>query len=396
MSLNIAILSYSSANYKSNRQIIQEGIKRNHNVFVINPKNLVLYLSDKEGQSRIYTKEKGILQRLPTIQSIIPRLSDVSNTHIIEFFTNNLGVYSTINSDAIRICNKKWLTLSMANAYDNGIKVPKTIYCSDFKSENLDSYIQSLGLPVILKLNKGSQGVGTMLFSEKQALKTTAETFSKQGTPFILQELISTKGKQHDFRTIVIGDKCVATMKKTVNSRNEFRSNLARNGMAEPYQLSEKERLFCLKVAQSIGGEGGGTFGIDWMINEDGEPVLIEVNSNYGTKIIDIVGHNFFEDLFFHIEVAVEDLKKLKKQKDENLKERIFLFDEIKNLKNQLTQKEILLSEILENEKMKKLFNSLKGEDLGYLDSDKKEKQKKIRKPQDIIEMLTEMVEIEI
>ena len=390
MSLNIAILSNSSANYKSNRLIIQAGKKRNHNVFVLNPKNLVLYLSDKEGQSRIYTNENGILERLPKIDAIIPRLSDVSSIHIIDFFTNNLGVYSTQSGDSIRVCSKKWLTLLKAN--ENGIKIPKTIYCSDFKSENLDTYIQSLSLPLVLKLDKGSQGVGVMLFSEKNSLKTTAETFSKQGTPFILQEMIKTNGKQHDFRTIVIGNECVATMKKTVHRNNEFRTNLARKGTAEPYELSERERLFSLQVSESVGAD---TCGIDWMI-KDGEPILLEANSNYGSKIIDVVGKNFFEKLFFHIEIAVEDFKQLKKQKDEKRKENNFLFEKIESLQTQLNKKENLLSEILENEKMKKLFNSLKGEDLGYLDSDKKEKQKKIRKPQDIIEMLTEMVEIEI
>jgi hypothetical protein len=49
----------------------------------------------------------------------------------------------------------------------------------------------------------------------------------------------------------------------------------------------------------------------------------------------------------------------------------------------------------LENEKMKNLFRSLKGKKLGYIDSEKKEKEKKIMKPKDIIEMMTNMLEIE-
>jgi glutathione synthase/RimK-type ligase-like ATP-grasp enzyme len=58
----------------------------------------------------------------------------------------------------------KWLTLLKANEF--GIKVPKTFYCSEFNSENLDTYIDSLKLPLILKLNRGSQGIGVMKFSE--------------------------------------------------------------------------------------------------------------------------------------------------------------------------------------------------------------------------------------
>jgi ribosomal protein S6--L-glutamate ligase len=388
--MNIAILSNQSDKYKSNKLIIEAGKKRNHNVFVLNPKNLVMYLSDKEGQSRIYTNENGILERLPKIECIIPRLTDVSkNVSIVEFFSS-MGVYSTQNSESLIICQSKWKTLLRANEF--GIKVPKT-YFSNFNSENLDAFIESLKLPVVLKLEKGSQGVGVMLFSEKQALKTTAETFSKQGTPFILQEMINTKGKQHDFRTIVIGNDCVASMKKTVHRNNEFRTNLARKGTAENYKLSEEERLFCLKVAQSISG-GGDTFGIDWMV-QDGEPVLLEVNSNYGTQIIDVVKYNFFDDLFFHIEMAVADLNEEKKKKSLEIKENSFLYEEIQNLKNELTKKENLLNDIFDNEKMKNLFRSLKGKLSGYTDSEKKEKKIKIIKPKQIIEMMLDMIEIE-
>ena len=388
--MNIAILSYSSASYKSNRLIIQAGKKRNHNVFVLNPKNLVMYLSDKEGQCRVYSNENGILQRLTKIDCIIPRLTDVSKTvSIVEFFCS-MGVYSTINSQSLIICQSKWKTLVKAN--ENGVKVPKT-YFSNFSSENLDAFIESLKFPIVLKLEKGSQGVGVMLFSEKQSLKTTAETFSKQGTPFILQEMIKTKGKQHDFRTIVVGNECVASMKKTVHRNNEFRTNLARKGTAVPYKLSEEERLFCLKVAKSISG-GGDTFGIDWMV-QDGEPVLLEVNSNYGTQIIDVVKYNFFDELFFHIEMAVADLNEEKKIKSLEIKENSFLYEEIQNLKNELNKKENLLNEIFDNEKMKNLFLSLKGKLSGYIDSEKKEKKIKIIKPKQIIEMLLDMIEIE-
>ena len=388
--MNIAILSNQSEKYKSNKLIINVGKKRNHNVFVLNPKNLVMYLSDKEGQNRIYTNENGILERLPKIDCIIPRLTDVSkNVSIVEFF-GSMGVYSTQNSESLIICQSKWKTLVKSN--QNGIKVPKT-YFSNFSSENLDAFIESLKLPCVLKLEKGSQGVGVMLFSEKQALKTTAETFSKQGTPFILQEMIKTNGKQHDFRTIVIGNECVASMKKTVHGNNGFRTNLALKGSAETYELSLKEEAFCLKVAKVIGAD---TCGIDWIKDDTkSEPVLLEANSNYGTKIIDVIKHNFFDDLFFHIEIAVADFNAQKKKKVIEKNEKEILVQKNENLNNLLGKNENLLNELLKNEKMKKIFKSLKGKMLGYTDSEKKEKEKKIMKPQDIIQMMTEMLEIE-
>jgi ribosomal protein S6--L-glutamate ligase len=365
-------------------------------VFVLNPKNLVLYLSDKEGQSRIYTNKNVILERLPKIDAIIPRVAtNISHcASIINFFTNNLGVYSTQSGESIKICSSKWLTLLKGNEF--GIKVPKTFYCSEFNSENLDTYIDSLKLPLILKLNRGSQGIGVMKFSDKTSLKTTAETLSKQGTSFLLQEMIKSKGnRQVDFRTIVINQSdCIVTMRKTANNSNEFRSNLARKGIAEPYELTENERQFCIKASQSIGSD---FCGIDWLKSEKDlkTPILLENNSNMGTKVIDVVGHNFFEDLFFHIEVAVQDFKKSNKEKDDNQKQNNFLYEEIQNLKNELNKKENLLNEIFDNEKMKNLFRSLKGKISGYTDSEKKEKKIKITKPKQIIEMMMDMLEIE-
>jgi ribosomal protein S6--L-glutamate ligase len=396
--MNIAILSYSSANYKSNRQIIQAGRKRNHNVFVLNPNNLVLYLSQKEGVNRIYTNKNGILKRLPKIDALIPRVAtNVSHcASIIDFFTNNLEVYSTQSGESIKICSSKWLTLLKANEF--GIKVPKTFYCSEFNSENLDTFVDSLGLPLILKLNRGSQGIGVMKFSDKTSLKTTAETLSKQGTSFLLQEMIKSKGngnRQVDFRTIVINQsECIVTMRKTANNSNEFRSNLARKGIAEPYELTENERQFCIKASQSIGSD---FCGIDWMKSEKDlkTPILLENNSNVGTKIIDVVGHNFFDDLFFHIEMAVADLNEEKKKRSLENKETNHLLQQIEILQTELNKKENLLNELLENEKMKNLFRSLKGKDLGYVDSEKNDKKIRISKPQHILEMTINMLKIE-
>jgi ribosomal protein S6--L-glutamate ligase len=396
--MNIAILSYSSANYKSNRQIIQAGRKRNHNVFVLNPNNLVLYLSQKEGVNRIYTNKNGILKRLPKIDALIPRVAtNVSHcASIIDFFTNNLEVYSTQSGESIKICSSKWLTLLKANEF--GIKVPKTFYCSEFNSENLDTFVDSLGLPLILKLNRGSQGIGVMKFSDKTSLKTTAETLSKQGTSFLLQEMIKSKGngnRQVDFRTIVINQSdCIVTMRKTANNSNEFRSNLARKGIAEPYELTENERQFCIKASQSIGSD---FCGIDWMKSEKDlkTPILLENNSNVGTKIIDVVGHNFFDELFFHIEMAVADLNEEKKKRSLENKETNHLLQQIEILQTELDKKENLLNELLENEKMKNLFRSLKGKDLGYVDSEKNDKKIRISKPQHILEMTINMLKIE-
>jgi ribosomal protein S6--L-glutamate ligase len=393
-SLNIAILSFASAKYKSNNLIIKTGQKRNHNVFVLNPNNLVMYLSDIEGEKRIYTNENGILERLPKIHAIIPRIAtNVSHcASIIEFFTDNLGLYSSQSGDSIRVCSDKWKTLMKAS--QNGIKVPKTISCAKFDNANLNAYIESLKFDLLLKLNSSSQGIGIIKFSEKSTLRNTIETLNKQGASFLLQEMIKTKGtKQTDFRTIVIGrSDCVVTMRKTAGNRNEFRTNLARQGTAESYELSEKERQFCLRASKTIDSD---ICGIDWIQDLNGEPVLLENNSNMGTKVIDITGHNFFEDLLIHIEKAVEANKSQKIQNAEAKKQQELLEEEILFLRNELSKKEGVLKNVLQSDRMKLLLRQLKGKELNYLDSENKSQQIKITKAQDVIRMMSDMLVIE-
>jgi RimK family alpha-L-glutamate ligase len=389
--MNIAILSYASPKYKSNRMIIKAGEKRNHNVFVINPSNLILYLSDKDGQSRIYTNKNGVLERLPKIDVILPRVSkNVSHCASIIDFLMDKGVYSTQNGSSIRVCGSKWLSLLRAN--NCGIKIPKTFYCSEFNSDNIDTFIQSINFPIILKLNHGSKGINIMKFSDRSALLTTAQTFAKQGNAFILQEMIQTKGKQHDIRALTIRNKCHASMKRTVQSPLEFRSNLALNGKGENYEISESERLFISKVADAF--KGADTLGIDYILNEQNEPCFLEANSNYGTRAIENNPY-FFEELFFHIEIAVEDFKKLKKQKDDKKKESNFLLGEIDAVRNELNKKSKVLSEILDNEKMRSLFEKCKGKELKYFSAESKQKEITIRHRKDIIHMMTNMLQIE-
>lgn len=391
MSLNVAILSYSSAKYKSNRLIIEAG--KNHNVFVINPNDLVFYLSDIDGKNRVYLKKKGVLEQLPRIDVLMPRLASQISlcANIIDFFASK-GVFSLMNGDILKICSSKWRSLVLANNFN--IKVPKTFLFSKFDSQNIDTVIQSLKFPVILKLLSGSQGVNVMKFSDKSALLTTAETFQKQGTAFILQQMIKTKGKrQSDVRAITVGNKCVASMKKTVqNSNSEFRSNLSLNGKGESYVPSERELIFISKVCDAFAGAV--TLGIDYIIDENDEIYFLEANSNYGTKFLQY-NENFFVHLFAFIELEFEKFKKSEKTKSENQKETNILYEVIENLKSELTKKENLISEILENERIKSLFNSLKGKSLSYIDTEKIEKEIKITKPKQIIEMMTNMLEIE-
>ena len=84
-------------------------------------------------------------------------------------------------------------------------------------------------------------------------------------------------------------------MKRSSVDKNDFRANISQGGKGEKVELSKEDQDLCIKAAHSIGLN---VAGVDLMKNsETGQSYIIEINSNPGVKIIDITGHNPFEDI---------------------------------------------------------------------------------------------------
>src|SRR5207237_4426966 len=86
--------------------------------------------------------------------------------------------------------------------------------------------LELIGTPAIVKLQQGTQGIGTMIAETPQAVASLLETLWAMGQDIVLQEYIR-ESKGRDIRAIVIGGKVVASMRR-VAKPGEFRSNLHR------------------------------------------------------------------------------------------------------------------------------------------------------------------------
>jgi ribosomal protein S6--L-glutamate ligase len=156
-----------------------------------------------------------------------------------------------------------------------GIDIPRTVMCR--YREEVEGAVRMVGgLPCIIKLIQGSQGVGVMIANTEAEVSGMLDTLWTLGQEIILQELVAeSRGK--DVRALVVGDRVVAAMRRTARA-GEFRSNIHRGGVAEAVTLEREFAEAAVKAARVMGLE---VAGVDMLEARTG-PKIMEVNSSPG------------------------------------------------------------------------------------------------------------------
>jgi ribosomal protein S6--L-glutamate ligase len=156
-----------------------------------------------------------------------------------------------------------------------GIDIPRTVMCR-YREEVAGSVEMVGGLPCIIKLLRGTQGVGVMIANTMAEVEGMLDTLWTLGQEILLQELVEeSRGK--DVRALVIGDRVVAAMRRRARA-GEFRSNIHRGGEAEAVELPRDFAEAAVKATRVIGLE---VAGVDMLEARTG-PKILEVNSSPG------------------------------------------------------------------------------------------------------------------
>jgi ribosomal protein S6--L-glutamate ligase len=132
------------------------------------------------------------------------------------------------------------------------------------------------GLPAIIKLLRGTQGVGVMIATSMKEVATIVETFWELGQEIFIQEFIA-ESKGRDVRALVVGDRVVGAMRRKAR-KGEFRSNIHRGGEGKPMKLPAIYASVAVKAALTV---GLGICGVDMLESKDG-PKVMELNSSPG------------------------------------------------------------------------------------------------------------------
>ena len=321
--LHILILTNSSQ-----RKLIEVIEKRGHTYELLNPSDLYLYISESEnGYDRIYNGNADLLtpQRLKAkdYDCVISRIGKNLNhgASILRHLTENLGIYCPQSADGLLTSSDKLKTTQRLSF--KGIRVPATIYAAN--PLHIDFLLSKVGgLPAVAKMLHGSQGVGVSILETPLATNTSLESYCKAGIDIKIQAFIQAGGK--DIRAIVVGDKVVSAMERTAN-KGDFRANISKQGSGKKINLSNEDEEICVNTSKALGLEFSG---VDIMKDEDGKTYVIENNGNPGTKISEITGHNYFEDLLDLIEDKTGVSKNTSSKSDEKQGANIQIVKEVK------------------------------------------------------------------
>jgi len=287
--MNIVILSRNSSLYSTER-LIEEGEKRGHKMEVIDPLKCDIIIEREK--PTIYYKDRY----LDYVDAVIPRIGASVTFYgcavVRQFEMMNVFVIAT--SDAIQRSRDKLRSLQRLSKA--GIGMPKTVFTN--YSRDVEEVIEHVGgVPVIIKLLEGTQGLGVVLAETKNAANSVLEAFNGLEARVIVQEFIK-EAKGADIRALIVDGQVVGAMKRQ-GKEGEFRSNLHRGGSADIIKLDEQELKLAMNASRVLKLP---VCGVDMLQSSRG-PLLLEVNSTPGLEgIEEATGRNIAKSIITYIE----------------------------------------------------------------------------------------------
>lgn len=266
--MQIVILSRSPSFY-STKRLVLAARARGHDVQVIDPMEIQLVV--ETGRPSLFVAGT----KLPRVDLVIPRIGASTSNYgltVVRHF-DLMGIPVLNGALAISRSRDKLRALQLLTR--KRIAVPTTV-CARSPEAVAEALKIVGGCPVIVKLQQGSQGIGTMIAETPQAVASLLETLWAMGQDIILQEYIR-ESKGRDIRAIVVGRRVVAAMRRTAR-KGEFRSNLHRGGLGVGIKLKAAYRHAAIAATKIMSLE---VAGVDMVETRSG-PKILEINSSPG------------------------------------------------------------------------------------------------------------------
>lgn len=268
--LGIVILS-RNPRLHSTRRLVQAATALGHAPRVLDTLRCNMVLG--RDRPRILYRDEEILAT--SVHVVIPRIG-ASITGYGLSVVNQFDLMGVpVLNPAIPIARSRDKLRALQLLSRFGIDIPRTVMCR-YRDEVEGAVRMVGGLPCIIKLIQGTQGVGVMIANTQTEVEGMLDTLWTLGQEILLQELVAeSRGK--DVRALVIGDRVVAAMRRTARA-GDFRSNIHRGGVAEAIVLEREYAEAAVKAARVMGLE---VAGVDMLEARTG-PKIMEVNSSPG------------------------------------------------------------------------------------------------------------------
>jgi ribosomal protein S6--L-glutamate ligase len=217
--------------------------------------------------------------------AVIPRLNEyhtLIKLGILKRFEKQ-GAYMLNSPESMELCNDKLMTQIILNSA--GIKTPYSVMIQGLNEiETVVTLLEEqkkITYPFVIKTFRGTHGIGVMKVDSRSSLVSVAQTLSKEGIDFMLQEFCK---HERSARIIMIGQEVLAAnLRGQPKNKDEFRTNAHLGSETEKYEPSEDE----VSVARRIVELFGCNFcAIDYLITEKKEIIILEVNGSPGLENI--------------------------------------------------------------------------------------------------------------
>jgi ribosomal protein S6--L-glutamate ligase len=271
--MHIALLSNPGSWYR--RDLERAAGERDHRVTALPFEGLSALVAT--GSAQVW----GTDTELSAVDAVIVRTMPPGSLEQVVFRMNLLarleaaGVQVVNPPRAIECAVDKYLTT--ARLVDAKLPVPRTIVCEN--SEAALAAFEKLGSDVVVKPVFGAEGRGILRVSDPDLALRAFRTLERIGALLYLQEFIAHEG--FDLRVMVLDGRILAAMKR--RSPHDFRTNVSRQAVAEPVELTDRERDWALRAASSVGTR---IAGVDILYDRSGAGYVIEVNGVPGWRAL--------------------------------------------------------------------------------------------------------------
>ncbi|MFQ5878135.1 MAG: RimK family alpha-L-glutamate ligase [Acidobacteriota bacterium] len=268
----IGVLS-RKPNLYSTRRLVEAAGRRGHRAVVLDP--LQCYLVVETSAPAIFYRRLSV--RLDQVDVVLPRIGASITEHglaVVNQF-DMMGVALVNNSQPIARSRDKLRALQLLSRA--GVPVPRSVVARH-PSQARRALEFVGGAPAIVKLLKGTQGIGVVLAETEQIVMQVMETFWRLGMNVLIQEFVE-ESEGRDIRALVIGDRVACAMRRQARL-GEFRSNVHRGGTGVAVDLPAEYAGVAIRAARTVGLR---LAGVDMLESKQG-PKVMEVNSSPGLE----------------------------------------------------------------------------------------------------------------
>lgn len=262
--MKVVVLSRSKR-VPSTGRLVESARARGHDVRVVNPLEVDLFL--KSGEARVLSRRK----KLTVPDVVIPRVASSVASYGLPVVDQFEVLGAKVMNSARAIGQSRNPARCLQRLSAAGLAIPATVMARH--ADDLRSMVDLVGgVPVLVKLLEGHERRGVMVCESVQTLEAALEALLGLGHNLVLQEYVHQAAR--DVRVFTVGGKALAAVARKARPGRLSRT-LSRIAEVEKVELTPSVREAAEKAARLLALE---VCAVDLFEVENGPPRVFEVN----------------------------------------------------------------------------------------------------------------------